>query len=318
MFRVLSLFLVALAIFPTSVSMGYGGGPLIEEFIFRPPRPPIPPSNRPSGSEVLTGKSPLTPQLQLQSQDLANTANTLSRLGAAHAFDARQKNGAIEGHASGVDLLEGLSPRVHVQDLDHPTPNLSHLQLRYKELLRTLSPDARSAVDEQVQQFLNTHTQEEHQRFFKILNDDIFTDYVRSKRRTITQDALTEAIQATPDKAFSSQEDLISGIANAIEVQSNAKPSRYELNIASGELTFPYEKDISGFKVKIGSVNVYKTLKFILKVAGAGAIVSCLESNDTKGSSSAGNEACEQLVAVARNLLISILNSDSTAKQIGG
>jgi hypothetical protein len=267
MFRVLSLFLVALAIFPTSVSTGYGGGPLIEEFIFRPPRPPIPPSNRPSGSEVLTGKSPLTPQLQLQSQDLANTANTLSRLGAAHAFDARQKNGAIEGHASGVDLLEGLSPRVHVH---------------------------------------------------KILNDDIFTDYVRSKRRTITQDALTEAIQATPDKAFSGQEDLISGIANAIEVQSNAKPSRYELNIASGELTFPYEKDIPGFKVKIGSVNVYKTLKFILKVAGAGAVVSCLESNDTKGSSSSGNEVCEQLVAVARNLLISILNSDSTAKQIGG
>jgi hypothetical protein len=160
------------------------------------------------------------------------------------------------------------------------------LQPEYDSLLGSLSPDARAAINDQIAKFNDKEAFIDGERnpFLPLQRNlllektiDLLKDnYARRTRQMITDDLLTRAIDATPDQTFSSGNDLIAGIEKNIQAPSSAKP---EFEIASGELKFPYERDIGGMKIKIGTVRVYEILKRILVIAGGGAIVSCVASD---------------------------------------
>jgi hypothetical protein len=136
----------------------------------------------------------------------------------------------------------------------------SRLEPEYNSLLNTLPPNTRQAVNHQIEVFNLSFGDDQifKKDFYQKTIDLLKDNYVRRTRLTITDDVLTRAIDATPDQAFSNAKTLISGVDKNIQAPSSAEP---EFEISNGELKFPYERDIGGVKVKIGSVKVYKILK---------------------------------------------------------
>jgi hypothetical protein len=180
----------------------------------------------------------------------------------------------------------------------------AQLYPEYQSLLSTVSPEAAKAVDNQIKMSNDVF---ERTALLQKTIGLLKANYVRRN----TYNSLTRAINATPDQAFSNENNLISGIEKNIQAPS----SEWEFDPVSGKLKLKhplFDWNVGKGKVKTDEVNVYEILNKIFKIAKKSAvpavIVACAESEPI-------TEACKKLIDDARNQMKMIFASDPSIKK---
>jgi hypothetical protein len=230
-----------------------------------------------------------------------------------HDDFAGEKPAEVPSRMRGVKASreEAARTRYH-QKLEEAKARKLYAQLypEYQSLLSTVSPETAKAVDNQLKGFndLVDNNQISKTALLQKTIGLLKANYVRRN----TYNALTSAINATPDQAFSNENNLISGIEKNIQAPS----SKWEFDPVSGKLKFKsplVDQKIGGGEVKTEEVNVYDILNTSFKIAKKSAvpavIVACAEIEPI-------TEACKKLIDDARNQLKMIFADSSIKKEI--
>jgi len=188
-----------------------------------------------------------------------------------------------------------------------------------------LSAEDRVALDQKLSEFNKEHPDPADQlRFRTETMKRLEGEHIRRVRVDSTVPLITKAIDEVPARSFANETELLEALKNYF--QKNVpepvrdSPPRYQFNITTGEITFPYENQFGYMNIKIGPLNGYKILKALIKpekkagAIGIGAIGSCVL---TEGI--IDEKTCKYILEATRARLKKILSSDpSLIREIEG
>ena len=188
---------------------------------------------------------------------------------------------------------------------------------KFHALASELSTEDRSALDRKLSDFNKDHPDPGDQlRFRTKTMRRLEGEHRRQVRVNSTMPLITNAIDEVPDRAFANEGELLEALKNYFQKNvpepAGGSPPRYQFNITTGEITFPYEKQLGHINIKMGSLNIYRILKALIKLGKrAGLIgIGCVLAAET-----IDEKTCKGIVESARSRLKEILLSDSSLKK---
>ena len=154
-------------------------------------------------------------------------------------------------------------------------------------------------------------------------------EHIRRVRADSTVPLITKAIDEVPAYAFANDDELLKALKNSVQKNmpepGRDSPPRYQFNVATGEITFPYEKQFGNLNIKIESLNIYRILETLVKLAkkagaiGIGGLLVMGSGSCVLIESLIDEKTCKENVEAARGRLKEILSSDpSLIREIEG